>query len=75
MLGIEFAEVSRVCMGTQVSKERRNEKVVIFRNSCTLSAEDSDLSYNLLVLPLYVPIYLFALLASAHRIPPDAAYL
>jgi hypothetical protein len=75
VLGIEFAEVSRACMGTQVSKERRNEKVVIFRNSCTLSVEDSDSSYGLLVLPLYVPTYLPTPSASVYRIPPDAAYL
>jgi hypothetical protein len=42
-------------MHKQASKQARNEQVVIFRNSCTPSAEDSDSSCDLLVLPLYVP--------------------
>jgi hypothetical protein len=58
VLGIEFAEVSRACIGKQASKQERNEQVVAFRNSCTPSAEDSDSSCDLLVLPLYVSTYL-----------------
>ena len=35
--------------------QARSKQVIVFRNSCTPSAEDSDSSYDLLVLPLYVP--------------------
>ena len=52
VLGIEFAEVLRAC---KKATQARNEQVVAFRNSCTPSAEDSDSSCDLLVLPLYVP--------------------
>jgi hypothetical protein len=62
VLSIEFAEVSRACME---STQATNEKVVAFRNSCTPSAEDSDSSCDLLVLPLYVPTYLPACLRDA----------
>jgi hypothetical protein len=65
VLGIEFVEVPRACMGTQASKEDQEfKKVVAFRNSCTPSAEDSDSFYGLSVLPPYVPTYLPACLRS-----------
>jgi hypothetical protein len=54
VLGIEFAEVSRACMGKKTNKQA-TEQVIACRNSCTPSAEDSDSFCGLLVLPLYVP--------------------
>jgi hypothetical protein len=69
VLGIEFAEVSRACIGKHACN--RNERVVAFRNSCTPSAEDSDSSCDLLVLPLYVSTYLRDALSHALSLYPS----
>jgi hypothetical protein len=68
VLGIEFAEVSRAGHSKQASNKRAS--CSIFRNSCTPSAEDSDSSCGLLVLPLYVPTYLRDALSYALSLYP-----